>query len=104
MNNEEKEKKKEERRSLLEYLSVTGDISGDSLAGDLYLELRGRNSLLVKGCRRILTYSPECIKLMVRKDTLMINGKRLACTSYHSGSVGIEGTIFSLILGAEEEE
>ena len=104
MNNEEKEKKKEERRSLLEYLSVTGDIGGDSLAGDLYLEMRGRNSLIIKGCRRILAYSPECIILKAKKDTITIKGKRLACTSYHSGSVGIEGAIFSLIFGAEEEE
>lgn len=101
MNND---KKKEERRTLLECISAMGDIGGDSLAGDLYLEMRGRNSLLIKGCRRILAYSPECIKLKVKKDTLTINGKRLACTSYHSGSVGVEGAIFSLILGAEEEE
>ena len=98
------DKKTGERRTLLEYLTVTGDVGGDSLAGDIYLEMRGKNSLLVKGCRRILQYSPERIVLEVRKETLTIEGKRLVCTSYHSGSIGIEGVIFSLSFETEEKE
>ena len=99
-----KDKKKMERRTLLEYLTVAGDIGGDSLAGDIYLEMRGRNSLLVKGCRRILQYSPVSIVLEVKKDTLTIEGKRLVCTSYHSGGIGIEGVIFSLSFNTEEKK
>ena len=99
-----KDKKKEEKRSILEYLALQGDIGGDSLAGDIYLEMRGRNCLLVKGCRRILGYSPECILLEVKNGKLTLMGKRLVCTSFHSGSIGIEGEISSLTFGAKEEE
>lgn len=99
-----KNKKKEDKRTILEYLAVMGDIGGDSLAGDIYLEMRGKNSLLVKGCRRILGYSPETVVLEVKNDKLTVRGKRLVCTSFHSGSVSVEGVILSLGFSGEEEE
>ncbi len=99
-----KENKKEDKRSFLEYLAVKSDIGGDSLAGDLYMEMRGKNCLLVKGCRRILGYSPETVVLEIKKDKLTVKGKRLVCTSFHSGSVSVEGVILSLAFCAEEEE
>ena len=99
-----KNKKKEDKRTILEYLAVMGDIGGDSLAGDIYLEMRGKNSLLVKGCRRILGYSPETVVLEVKNDKLTVRRKRLVCTSFHSGSVSVEGVILSLGFSGEEEE
>ena len=99
-----KDKKKDGERTLLEYLAVWGDVGGDSLSGDVYLEMRGKNSLLVRGCRRILGYSPEYILLELKKDKIAVNGKRLVCTSFHGGSIGVEGVIESLAFCGEEKE
>ena len=99
-----KERKKEERRTLLEYLAINGDVGSDALSGDVYMELRGRNCLIVKGCKRILGYSPDSVLLEVKKDILSIKGKRLVCTSYFSGGVSIEGIVRSVSFEGEDEE
>ncbi len=99
-----KDRKKDEKRGFFEYLAVRADADGDSIAGDVYIEMRGKNSLLVKGCKRILGYSPEAVELEIKKDKLRVKGKRLVCTSFHSGSVSVEGVIDSLAFCTEEEE
>ena len=98
------EKKKEEKRTFLEYLAIKEDINTDIMTGDVYMELRGRNSLLVKGCRRILGYSPDSVVLDLKKDKLTVKGKRLICTSFYNRSVSVEGVIISVAFGGEEEE
>ncbi len=99
-----KDRKKDEKRGFFEYLAVRADADGDSIAGDVYIEMRGKNSLLVKGCKRILGYSPEAVMLEIKKDKLRVKGKRLVCTSFHGGSVSVEGVIDSLAFCTEEEE
>lgn len=99
-----KDRKKDEKRGFFEYLAVRVDADGDSIAGDVYIEMRGKNSLLVKGCKRILGYSPEAVELEIKKDKLRVKGKRLVCTSFHGGSVSVEGVIDSLAFCTEEEE
>ena len=91
-----KEKNKTERRSLLEILAVGAELSPDALAGEVRIELRGKNQLFVGGCRRIITYSPTLIVLAVKGDELSVIGERLVCTAYHGGNVSIEGAISSL--------
>ena len=91
-----KENNKTDKRGLLELLAVKAELSPDALAGEVRVELRGKNQLFVGGCRRIVTYSPTVIVLAVRGDELSIKGKRLVCTSYHGGTVSIEGAISSL--------
>ena len=98
------EKKKEEKRTLFEYLAIKEDINTDTVTGDVYMELRGRNSLLVKGCRRILGYSPELVVLDLKRDKLTVRGKRLVCTSFYNRSVSVEGVITSIVFGTKEEE
>lgn len=98
-----KESKKGEKRTLLEYLSYKCDIGTDSLSGEVYIEMRGQNCIFVKGCRRILGYSPESVLLEIKDNRLSIKGKRLVCTSFHSGSVSVEGLILSVGFGGEEE-
>ncbi len=99
-----KSKHKTDKRSLIEYLAVGAELSPDSLAGEVRVELRGKNQLFVGGCRRIITYSPTLIVLRVKGDELSVRGERLICTSYHGGTVSIEGAISSLSFGKGGEE
>lgn len=84
------------RRPLGEWLAVKLDIPADLTGGGLRLDLRGRNSLTVHGCRRILDFSPREVKLAVENATLTVTGCRLICTAYLAGAVGIEGYICSV--------
>ena len=90
------------RRSLTEWLAVKLDMPADALGGGVRLDLRGRNTLTVHGCTRILDYSPCEIRLLMGDCTLTVGGQRLICTSYLAGAVGIEGYICSVCFGDEE--
>ena len=87
------QKSEKERISISEKLNRHLDITPDVLPYGSLIELRGRNSLSVTGCGKILTYTPEQIRVALKKDDLLVSGKRLLCTSYHKGEIGIDGVI-----------
>ncbi len=78
---------------LPEWLSVRLDIPADLSSGGIRLDLRGRHTLTVHGCRQILDFTPCCIRLALPACDLIVEGERLTCTSYLAGAVGIEGCI-----------
>ncbi len=86
---------KKSNRPLSEWLSVHLDIPAD-LGDGMRIDLRGRHTLIVHGCRRIENFSPSEISLRLPVARLVICGERLICTSYLAGAVGIEGKINAL--------
>lgn len=88
-----KDRERGEKADLRERLCRSLDLPPDCLPGAGLLEIRGQNSMTVKGCGRILTYTPELIRIGLKKGVLGIYGKRLCCTSYYVGAVGIDGWI-----------
>lgn len=84
------------RRPLSEWLAVKLDVPADVTEGGQRLVLRGRSTLTVHGCRRILDFTPEKVCLAMPEATLVIRGCRLICTAYLAGAVGIEGWICGL--------
>lgn len=99
-----KSREKENKRGLIEYLSVKAELPSDILSGEARIELRGRNCLFVWGCRRILKYSQKHMILEMKGDRVSVRGERLVCTSYHSGTVSVEGLIRSVSFGEEDEK
>ncbi len=87
---------------LSEWLCTRLDIPADVLAGGIRLDLRGRHTLTVHGCRRIVDFSPTCIRLSLVGCDLVVEGDRLTCTSYLAGAVGIEGCICRVAFDDEQ--
>ena len=85
-----------EKRSLAEWLAVKLDIPADLAGGGLRLDMRGRHTLMVHGCRKILDFTPCEVRLAVENSTLTVKGKRLICTAYLAGAVGIEGYVCAI--------
>ena len=90
--------------SLSEWLAVHLDVPADLCEGGLRLDLRGRNTLTVYGCQRIADFSPTRIRLSMKSCDLLVEGGRLSCTSYLSGTVGIEGCICRMAFLDDREE
>ncbi len=84
----EKEKLGKRLRRALEIDEVLGE--SDTL------ELRGMEELTVHGCRRILHYGEEEIRLSMKKYILSIVGEGLYCASFYNGAVRVSGRIKSL--------
>ena len=65
--------------------------------------LYGNQSATVRGCRRILFYSPEKIRLALRERELDLCGRELRCVSFAGGTVCVEGTIEAVTLSETGE-
>lgn len=89
------------RCPLPEWLAVRLDVPADMLEGGMCVELRGRNTLLVRGCQRILQYTPELLTFQMKGCVLKITGTRLVCHSYLAGAVGVEGRVDGICFDEE---
>ena len=101
-NRGEKEDGGRDRPSLSEWLAVKLDIPADLSERGLRLDMRGRHTLTVHGCERILDFTPCEVRLAVKDATLTVKGRRLICTAYLAGAVGIEGYICGITFCDEE--
>ena len=98
-----RKKKTEKRVGLSELLCKIADIPPDVLTDAPMIEMRGRERLLVCGCREMLEYSSEKIKLVVSFGCLTVRGHRLVASSFCERRVNIEGEIFAVFLGNDGE-
>ena len=87
---------KRERESFSEKIAKRLDISPDILPGGTMIAIRGRASVSVSGSAGIVLYTPDEIKLSLRKGSLSIRGCRLVCTSYNAEELHIDGKIISV--------
>lgn len=85
-----------EAPTLAEWLAVKLDVPADVLEGGIRLDMRGRHTLTVHGCKRILDVSPCEIRLSLGSYSLIVCGRRLICTAYLGDAVGIEGCMTAL--------
>ncbi len=90
---EKKEDGMQEKAGMRERLCRALDLMPDAFFHESCVEIRGRGSVTVSGARKIVTYTPERIRLALWRGALLVEGKRLLCTSYFSGTVGIDGQI-----------
>ena len=92
-----------EKRGLIEYLATKAELPSDVLTGEFRIELRGRNTLFMQGCRRILKYSPEEMKIAAKGFEISIKGRRLVCSAYYGGNITVDGFIEGIELSGVEE-
>ena len=88
-----------EGESWRERMNRALDIPPDLWPRGTLIEIRGQESMTVRGGGRILVYTPDRICMELGKEVLTICGQRLACTSYYVGAIGIEGRIERVCFG-----
>lgn len=91
-------------RPIPEWLAVKLDFPPDVLTGGMRVELQGRNTLLVHGCRKILHYTPESMRLLMKGCVLCVDGERLVCHTYLAGAVCVEGQIDRIFFTDDERD
>lgn len=60
------------------------------------IEINSDREAVVFGCRGILEYSPERIRLVTSRATVRINGSGLLITSMDKAAVAVTGVISSI--------
>ena len=91
-----KNKNKHERRTLPELISLVTDLPADLFSNGMTLEMRGRNELLLCGCREIIGYTETNIRVILGSCSVCVIGRRLAMSSYSDGRITVTGEIDSL--------
>ena len=87
-----------ERISLREKLCHALDIQPDKFPGGTLVEIRGKNSVTVKGGGSITLYTEEEIRLSAKGGEICVRGRRLCCSAYCRGTTVIDGYITSVEL------
>ena len=90
-------------RGLWEYLAVKAELPSDVVARGFRMEMRGRHTLFLHGCRRILKYSPQEMVMEAKGITVSVTGERLVCSTFHDGTVTVDGLLCGICLEGEEE-
>ena len=85
-----------QKRELLAGLSKRLDIPREALPFGFGLTLSGQSTLTVQGCRSILTYGRDLVRLSLGKTVLSIGGDGLLCTAFEAGNITVEGQITTL--------
>ena len=73
------------------------DIPCEAMPGSFGMTLSGQEELVVRGCKKILSYGEACICLKVGKMVLEIRGEALFCSAFGAGYVTVSGKIQSLV-------
>ena len=84
------------RKDLFDRFGARLDIPREVLPGGFSLSLSGQRELLVEGCRQILEYGDQKIRLLLKKAVLQIEGERLLCTVFSEEKLVICGVISAL--------
>ena len=87
------------KRDFLTRFGSKLDIPREALPGSFGLTLAGQEELVVRGCKKILSYGERLISLRVGKTVLSIHGEDLLCTAFGSGCVTVTGLVVSLTFG-----
>lgn len=82
-----------------ERMSRALDMPPDLIGRGSLVEIRGRGMMTVRGNGKILVYTPNEIAVALHDGTLTVRGRRLVCTSYYVGALGIEGRIDEVVFG-----
>ena len=94
---------KPQKESLGEKISRGLDIPPDILPGGSLITIRGRTALSVSGSSSIILYTPEEIRLSMKRGRLSVKGTCLACISYNSTEISIEGHINSVSFEEDDD-
>ncbi len=97
--NEEREKKRKKQGGFVKFLEDKTALPSDAFQRDTSIEIRERKRLLMRGCRKIIKYSPREMIMAARGFEVRIRGEGLICTAFNTGAVTVEGEIVGVDLG-----
>ncbi len=86
------------KRSILQRLADSADLSGECLPGQTVIELLGDNRVLIENHGGITQYGTEQIQVKVRYGSVCVCGKQLRLCQMNGPQLIIMGCIDSITL------
>ena len=91
------------RGGMIGRIGAMMDIPPEILPGGFLLTLSGKGELTVCGCKGILAYSEEEMRISLGRVCLLVGGEQLFCTAFGAGSVTVTGNIRLLSLEGDKD-
>lgn len=86
----------EDKRGVIEKIGANLDVPKALISSDYHLEMFGNFQAIIDGCKGILEYDDEKIKLNLGKTTIRFCGSNLSIKSLTFEEAIIIGTIISI--------
>ena len=86
------------------FFKETVSLPSDAFSSGFGIEMRGRRLLFLSGCQRIIKYTTTEMVFSAKGSFVTVVGKELICTTFHGGTVTVEGRIDGINFGEEREE
>ncbi|MBE6530233.1 MAG: hypothetical protein E7680_06530 [Ruminococcaceae bacterium] len=85
------------------FSSRVGRAFGGEELSDVIM-IYGNRRAVIRGCRKILSYEPDEIRILLGKRSVRVSGKDLRCVSFAVGSTTVEGRIRSVSFEENQKE
>lgn len=99
-----RDRQKKSSGRLGSFISEAISLPSDAFASGFGIEMRGRGLLFLQGCRRIIKYTPCEMIFSARGFFVTVSGESMLCTTFHGGTVTVEGRIDGISFKGEAEE
>jgi len=91
-----KGKEVNEKQTVKERLCRSLDIQPDIFPYGTLIELRGKESVCVRGAGSVSFYTDTEIRFVIRDGEICVRGERLFCSAYRRGVATVDGKILSV--------
>lgn len=92
MGSKRKDSVKSKSRAISNNLQVPGTVG----IGTAYIELSGNQEAIIEGCKGVMEYTDDEIKLNIGKNEIRFLGTDLVIKSYFNEQIMIEGNILTI--------
>ena len=90
------QKQKEKLLDITEKINSTLDLPDTALPGNSHIEISGNREVIVDGCKGVLQYDEDVIKLNAGRLVIKFSGSDLRIHSMQSEQALISGQIISI--------
>ncbi len=73
-------------------------VQNESLAESFTVSVAGDREVSVSGCKKVLTYEEDLIRIQTRECVVAVKGEALSLKSFHPGEMRITGRIDTLAI------
>lgn len=87
---------KSHKSNKINFIKENTEAIGDNLFSGTRIEIIGGSEIIIDGCRKILDYSDNYIRLKLKKKCILLFGSQLNVVTFEDEAIKIHGNISSL--------
>ncbi len=87
---------KSEKKQKLNFIIDRNEIFNSDITSGIHIEIFSNKNAIVEGCKSIIDYGENYIKLKIKKGFLTLSGSEFIISSFEEEKIVIKGNISSI--------